>query len=651
VNPRRFIRFPARAACSLLVALAWPALAAEEDLGSLVNQTLAAMKEENWAQGLALSEQAVARFGRGDPLQEYGPQFGAIHYRKGLCEMKLGKWAEAMASFGTCYRDFPNKEAGGNPFEKMALLKWGEAAMGAGDWELAVTRFRKFLAERDPARDEFPQGAFYVGLAVCHYRLGHIPEGNENLEIAIRNKELFPTPDSGIMAGFQALVSSAILRRDEQALLDFIGKNRGGLTIEPHAMQRYATVFLKLAGDATTAEMDRAATAIYQFVPSTETAIDDTRARLKSIGPLRELDLGSSLLVRKDLEEQLAALEAAERGGNSSEVVTLGATALLHRKLGNLRGALAAYRQLEALRKDSAAVRKRAAAPSPAGSAPAAEAADSEAPALLIGKDGACRKVRLVSANGSAVRYRDEGAPEIRETRVSDWAAIHVSEPHGLSAAMDLYQARKYREAREGFAAVKARFMPILPLEDSPAALAAFYEMECLRKLGDLDGLAAALRSSGALPLSRETQLRQIELHPLWDAVRMKQWDRLDVLATDRENQCLPGDQRAQIAYCHGLALEGLNRQREALDRYQTAITADAGASEEIARQAALRVLAIHLADPAVRAAMGSGEATKHADLMEAAAVARWFELSLGAGMPLPAEYRDFLKHEATAGG
>jgi len=101
-----------------------------------------------------------------------------------------------------------------------------------------------------------------------------------------------------------------------------------------------------------------------------------------------------------------------------------------------------------------------------------------------------------------------------------------------------------------------------------------------------------------------------------------------------------------------------LNRPQDALFAYQTAMTADAGASEEIARQAALRVLAIHKASPDVQAAIrvwGTPEENKngrgYADLAEAAAVADLFEMSLGAGTPLPAGYRMFLKYKQRDGG
>jgi hypothetical protein len=273
---------------------------------------------------------------------------------------------------------------------------------------------------------------------------------------------------------------------------------------------------------------------------------------------------------------------------------------------------------------------------------------------LLIEKENGARKEAwLVAATKTQIRYREtELAADTKDARISDFRSIYIYEPREYAAAMDLYQGRKYKEAKEMFGAVKARYKPILPMENSPAALSTFYEMECMRKLGDLDGLAAALQTFIKDPLTRETQLRQLDLYVLWDAVRTKSWDRLETLAKERAETPLPGDQRAQVAYCHGLALEGLNRPLEALLPYQTALTADTGASEEIARQAALRILAIFNADPEVKNAIkvwGSDNENKnsrgHSNLKEAAAVAKLFEMSLASGTALPAEYKTFLKY------
>lgn len=324
--------------------------AQEPSFPALADRSMAEMNGEKWVEALATLDSVIARFGQDEPLKTIGPQFGVIWYRKGLCELKLRRWADAAKSFEACYRDFPNptgpSNGNTNVFQKRALLKWGEAAMGAGQWEAAINQFRKFLEERDRTADTYPAGAFYINVAICNYKLGRVPAGNLNLEIAISNKEEFPTPDSGIVAGFEALVGAAINTRNERALLDFIGKNRGGITFEPYEMGGFSSVYMKLGADTFAADMPAAALAIYQLVPSSESVIDDLRARVASLGPLPEVREGKELIVKKALEDRLAAAEAEYRGPGAAEIVKLAAAAMIHEKAGNLRGAHSAYKQL-----------------------------------------------------------------------------------------------------------------------------------------------------------------------------------------------------------------------------------------------------------------------------------------------------------------
>jgi tetratricopeptide (TPR) repeat protein len=333
---------------ALLMVLAVPGAAQEDDIASIRDKALLAMKAEKWDEAQALLARIVERFGKNNPLQLFGPQFGVIYYRKGICEMKLAKWPEAMKSFETCYRDFANAGTqGGNVFQKRALLRWGEAAIGAEEWALAIRQFKKFLEERDKVVDIYSQGSFNINMAVAHYKLGKIPDGNQFLEVAIKNKFSFPTPDAGILAGFQALVGAVIEKNNEQALLDFINKNRGDITVEPFEMHAFSKLFVKLAADAITADMQRAAMALYQMIPSTEAAIDDTKVRLEALSDRRGVKDGARMIVTKTLADDLKTLEAERRGAKSAETIKLTAAAFIHEKNGNIRGAYAAYEQLE----------------------------------------------------------------------------------------------------------------------------------------------------------------------------------------------------------------------------------------------------------------------------------------------------------------
>jgi len=332
------------------LAVCVAAAAESPDLGTLAANAQAAMKAEQWDAALAAYTRAVETFGGDRPLQKFGPQFGAVYYHKGTCEMRLKRWEEAMGSFEICYRDFPDPgpaAENGNSFQKMALLRWGEAAMGAGQWELALGKYRKFLKERDRGRDVFSQGPLHIGMAICEYRLGRIPEGNENLEIALHNKAGFSTPDAGIVAAFEALVGTAVSSRNEQALLDFIGKNRGELTAAPFVMHRFSGNFLKLAGDAAAAGMHAAALQIYQFVPSAETVGAAIRSKLVAMGALESVKEEGAPVPRKQLEAELADLEKQQASGTTAEALKLAGVAMIHEHFGNLRGALSIYQELE----------------------------------------------------------------------------------------------------------------------------------------------------------------------------------------------------------------------------------------------------------------------------------------------------------------
>lgn len=278
--------------------------------------------------------------------------------------------------------------------------------------------------------------------------------------------------------------------------------------------------------------------------------------------------------------------------------------------------------------------------------------APAQVAAMLINEEGS-QPAWILEASKTAIRYREsETDVDTLIAKRSDFNHIYLYEPREFAAALELFEARKYEEAKAAFIAVKERFKPLAALDNSPSVLAAFYEMECLRKLGDLEGLEKALQGFDKRQLVNEHQLRQVDLYVLWRVVHGKNWQSADNLAKERAKTRLPGDQRAQVAYCHGLALEELARPNEAILAYQTALVADSGASVEITREAALRLLALLKKDADVQRAIrdwGKPEENKnfpgYNKLQEAATVAALYELTLGGGKPLPDELKDLKKY------
>lgn len=276
-----------------------------------------------------------------------------------------------------------------------------------------------------------------------------------------------------------------------------------------------------------------------------------------------------------------------------------------------------------------------------------------QTPAVVVDKEGGYSQVWVIAATKAAFRYKvTEISTETEDKKFADVATVYFLEPPAMSKAIDLMENRKYAEAKESFGRIREACKPVISAPGNPGTLAAFYEMECMRSTGDLEGLSTALKDFVKDPLINDSHLRQVELYVLWDAVRTKSWERLGILAEQQSQNPLSPGHRAQVSYCGGLAMENQDKPAEALIAYSAAMTADAGDSDYVAREAALRVLAIHSADEEVKRAItnwGTKDENKNGrgynDLIEAAAVAELFEKTLGGGAPLPDEYKKLLKY------
>lgn len=276
--------------------------------------------------------------------------------------------------------------------------------------------------------------------------------------------------------------------------------------------------------------------------------------------------------------------------------------------------------------------------------------------ALLIFDSNKFERVWIADASKSKFLYYStvNGVDENTMLIVKP-ASIWLMEPEEYREALELFQARKYEEALAGFSEVRKKYIKLRTLPDNHSALAAIYEMECLRKLGRLDELAKAQElfvPDDRNSLTRDYQLSQLELYTLWDAVRTKDWERLELLSLEKLEARIPGGQRAQAGYCLGLALEGQKKPLAAINAYNIAMTADTGASEVITRKAAENALRLYSEDPLIEQAMrlwGTPEEDPNSAgalrLKEAAALASLFELTLGGGEELPKEGKDFLKY------
>lgn len=283
----------------------------------------------------------------------------------------------------------------------------------------------------------------------------------------------------------------------------------------------------------------------------------------------------------------------------------------------------------------------------------AANAQDFQAETYFTEPDGGNFRGFIIAATDTQVRYKlTSVSTDFNDAKISDFTTIFVVRPQEYTEAMDLYESGKYKEAQEKFRVYKEFSKPIARLKGNYHTLSAFYEMECMRQLGDLDGIAAALKDFSKGSLTNEYHFRQLDLYIMWDAVRQESWDRVISIASEFDSETLPGYQRAQIGYCKGLALQKLGRGGEALTQYAIAMTADAGASEILTNKSAVNSLQIYKDNEEVQFAIGVwGTPEENANsigrslLLEANVLASEYESLLGLGDPLPGAYKPFLKY------
>jgi tetratricopeptide (TPR) repeat protein len=336
---RRFSRVPLIVPAMVLLC-APLAQGADDDVQALSAGALTAMDAGKWPEALDLLDRCVTRYDAG-ALQRFGPSFGVSWYRKGVCELKLQKWQDAAQSFQKCYQDYPNRSRDvGNPYNKRALLRWGEALQGAGDAAGAIRLYNKFLAERDKTDDTFQPASFYIGMALCQFATGKVADGVFDFETALKNRGAFGTPDNGIAAAFRALANATIQAKDEKLLTGFIERNRGDLIVAPADMEPCVELFLALGAETAAAGMPVAAAAFYGLIPDAEVMIEDLRSRL-------ERPAGLDVDRLKRYQAALAGLEEQRRQDTTCDVTRLAATAALLEKQGDLRGAFACYQLLE----------------------------------------------------------------------------------------------------------------------------------------------------------------------------------------------------------------------------------------------------------------------------------------------------------------
>jgi len=275
-------------------------------------------------------------------------------------------------------------------------------------------------------------------------------------------------------------------------------------------------------------------------------------------------------------------------------------------------------------------------------------------PRVLIVTDKDTFTGYMAAADKTHFLWRETADSTLTRKQSQKTSTVYFLQPPELTEALELYKSRNYKDAAEKFTATAKAYRKVNEIKGNPSTLAGFYELECHRRMEDLEELLALAGKFDPENLTREFHQVQYEMYSVfWDAVRSKSWSRLDTICNDEKwrDRKLPGNLRAQISYCHGLALEGMEKPMKALNAYNNAFVADFSASEELTVKAASNCLRILLNHEDVKTAMNLYPTEDYSDdsngamlIKEGTALLKLWDKVLGAGEPVPAKYKEFLK-------
>lgn len=280
------------------------------------------------------------------------------------------------------------------------------------------------------------------------------------------------------------------------------------------------------------------------------------------------------------------------------------------------------------------------------------------AKARLIIDDIDFEDVFLVAASDTKIRFqRTEFGASTEDMLREDVQTIFFFEPDLFTTAKRTYDLGNYEQALGEFRTCKKEFERLNNIPGNYSSLAGFYEMECLRRLGRYPELKDARLNFNPEGLRRQTMRDQIELYRMWEQLGDESWRALASSGSERIFVTRNPSHRVQVAYCTGVAQVNMLQPLLALDSFAVAMTADGGASADLARESAIQSLDIYLKDEVTT--LAREQETSGSDdfnpagvgalrLAQAGSIITVFENSFGIGHTLPERFEVFRRY---AGG
>lgn len=266
----------------------------------------------------------------------------------------------------------------------------------------------------------------------------------------------------------------------------------------------------------------------------------------------------------------------------------------------------------------------------------------------LVNIDDKELDIYITAATPKGIAYRDNPIAKLdRAVDRKKVRGLYFYRPTEFQNGIEAYNDGKFSVAKAAFSECKTKFAKIDKLPQNYSISAAFYEMECARRMRELGTLAKLQKAFRPDTVVNENYLNQLQIYPFWELYHKASWDKLTQMYDKWKQKKLPGYQKAQLAYCYGSALKELGKKEEAVLQLTTAIALSEYKEPELIADAADKIIEILLADPQVEEALKAKEQDEsskgYQKLLEAASVARTWE-SLKNVRTIPQKYKRITK-------
>ena len=299
------------------------------------------MNKGKWEQAHALFQKIIRDWGNDDFFSNQ-PSFGTLFYNRGYCEMRLKRFAKAVASFRKCHEEFDNEiddgEVAGirNVYWKTAVFQWAMAEQHRENYEEAVKRYHAFeLLKPDPKIDSFHPVIYHRNLGMCHAKLDHRREAEDNVRKAFRlaRGPRYRLPVSSLWPGFLGVLESYVRAKDEdetEGASAFVDKFGPVLLTEPLMHGYYAGRLLKMGEDSVEGDLLGLAWRLYPLVPKTDAVL--LAGKLADPSKL-------SLPQKRALKD----FQTKEEKGEPLEIATYFGLSKLYERVGDTRAQFAIF--------------------------------------------------------------------------------------------------------------------------------------------------------------------------------------------------------------------------------------------------------------------------------------------------------------------